>query len=95
MIIETKWSKGEYTVFYPKVNPYPMLAVIYLSRMVGRLRDLENEYGLYDHHVVDDASDEKHVTNNLDKKAAAKKAGAYTVGIATGAAMVASVATAD
>ena len=47
------------------------------------------------HHVVDDASDEKHVTKSLDKMAAAKKAGAYTVGIATGAAMVASVANAD
>ena len=42
--------------------------------MVGRLRDLENEYGLYDHHVVD-VSDEKHVTKNLDKKAAAKRPG--------------------
>ena len=105
MIIETHWNKGKYTVFYPKVNPYPMLAIIYLSRMVGRLRDLENKHGLDDHHVVDEAADAKHVTNNLDKKneetnnldkkneetkKAAKKVGAYTVAIATGAAVVAS-----
>lgn len=81
------WDRGDYSLLFPIVNPFPRAIIMHFMRMLTALRELENEAGIASHAVYRDlAGSQEEEEKQIEQKVSAalkKKKGKYAVVAAT------------
>lgn len=68
MMIEQFWKKGDFSIVFPVLNPYPAQISMYLLTMAGRVRQRMVDAGIGTHKTMSDEEEKKRLLSEASKR---------------------------